>query len=550
MDIKKTTCNSLEIDSKLKPLSELNVEFYDQDINTSLLRFALKRCGKPINLERVRIEPYIMLVAKDGSKVRDYLTIYDDVTGIVSYTLPTDFLKHTGRVVGQVYVYQQDNILVTRTFAFMIKDSLVNEFSAETKLEYIKTFDDLEMIIKHKVIAIEEAIANGEDYVARMVEALDTGKKEIADTVSKATTDIAKVANDTTKKITDTSNTAVATVNAKAKEVTDEIANNQVVKITDVLDYQKQKVTADDGSSLTLSQYDLLNIEDIKNFDGYVTNAANSPTTLSSGFFKRKIRTGYIEVFFSPYSANTMYRNAYHFGNKTWYGWEKIAYQSESATTQKQKITSDNGAPLYDLNSSKDLFTEITAWGNGFFTFYLSAGATNNPTGTTSWLRGTASTYGKNSNVLAYDKDGIMYVVVCANGMWGSWDKTALSSDLQLIKGSNTGWLPLPLLNGMTAATPCFYRFYNTNGIYYLSFKGTLNTISTRDVIIAKLPTDVATKIDRVLTWVGNTSVSASTARFNRWSIETDGVIKFTASSLGTAGESGAWNPLDVTLTL
>ncbi|SLN00304.1 Phage protein [Brachybacterium faecium] len=628
MDIKKTTCLSLEIDSKLKPLSELNVEFYDQDINTSLLRFALKRCGKPINLERVRIEPYIMLVAKDGSKVRDYLTIYDDVNGIVSYTLSTDFLKHTGRVVGQVYVYQQDNILVTRTFAFMIKDSLVNEFSAETKLEYIKTFDDLEMIIKHKVIAIEEAIANGEDYVARMVEALDTGKKEIADTVSKATTDINKVSTDATKNITDTSNAAVATVNSKGDAVLKAFAENG----------QFPKITNDDGSSITLSGYDLLNTTDVSNFDGYVTTASNVPTTSNNGYFKRKYRIGYIEITFSPHSQKDVYRNAYNAATKNWVGWEKFAYNSDVATTQKRKITSDNGAPLYELNSSNDLFAEITTWGNGFFTFYLSAGATNNPTGSTSWLRGTASTYGKNSNVLAYDKDGAMYTVVCANGVWGiwgkqqmykttaddgssltlsnydllntadisnfdgyvtnslnapsgmsasgfvkrkyragyievtfaphsqkdvyrnsyndasktwvGWEKAINQSDLTPLIGSNTGWLPLPLLNGVTASTPCFYRFYSTNGIYYLSFKGVLNTLSTRDVIIAKLPAEVITKIDRPLTWVGNTSVAANAARFNRWVVEIDGTIKFAISNFGSAGESGAWNPLDVTLTL
>lgn len=93
---------------------------------------------------------------------------------------------------------------------------------------------------------------------------------------------------------------------------------------------------------------------------------------------------------------------------------------------QVPKITADTGAPRYDLNSTKDLFAEILTWGNGFFTFYLSAGATNNPTGTTSWLRGTASTYGKNSNVLAYDKDGAMYTAVCANGVWRTWGKAQM----------------------------------------------------------------------------------------------------------------------------
>lgn len=39
MTIKKINTHFLDFNSKLKPLSNLNIEFYDQDINTSILRF-------------------------------------------------------------------------------------------------------------------------------------------------------------------------------------------------------------------------------------------------------------------------------------------------------------------------------------------------------------------------------------------------------------------------------------------------------------------------------------------------------------------------------
>ena len=220
--------------------------------------------------------------------------------------------------------------------------------------------------------------------------------------------------------------------------------------IADTSVTQNFKITNDDGSSITLSGFDLLNVEDVKNYDGYVTNPKNAPSSSGSGYFKRKYREGYIEITFAPHSTKDIYRNSYNGGTKKWVGWEKMVTSSELAS----------------------------------------------------------------------------------------------------VIGSNSGWLPLPLLNGVTASTPCFYRFYSTNGIYYLSFKGVLNTLPTRDVIIAKLPAEVTTKIDRPLTWVGNTSVSANTARFNRWVVEADGTIKFAISNFGSAGESGAWNPLDVTLTL
>ena len=640
MSITKIAKMTTEITANYQKLSDLNVAFYNQDVNTSILQFNVTRNNAPVSLGKVNVDGYIVLLAADGSRIQDAVEITDEINGVIEYTIPKEFLKHTGTAVGQIYiaVKGKDDTAVMRQFSFDINKDLLTGFSATKKLEYIKTFDDLTTFIKQRVDEIDAAIANGEDYVAAMEKASEKGQKDIQEVATKATTDINKVATDATKKITDTSNAAVATVNAKGDAVVKKITDADVVqkkdyyplisgagirtkladgtdlltlttgyyevskcknspfsetaaswKNVDVIDggegrkmlrltlsaggetfyktlhpngdydggcdwwrvanvdatqnnkvtedngqfyynlsdneadilesvisesgfktgyahftvlnglgnnrsfrftsyyyptngyihaidtagqshirvcnggvwgawksiadtsvTQNFKITNDDGSSITLSGFDLLNVEDVKNYDGYVTNPKNAPSSSGSGYFKRKYREGYIEITFAPHSTKDIYRNSYNGGTKKWVGWEKMVTSSELAS----------------------------------------------------------------------------------------------------VIGSNSGWLPLPLLNGVTASTPCFYRFYSTNGIYYLSFKGVLNTLPTRDVIIAKLPAEVTTKIDRPLTWVGNTSVSANTARFNRWVVEADGTIKFAISNFGSAGESGAWNPLDVTLTL
>lgn len=442
MSITKIAKSVMEVTADYQKLSDLNVAFYNQDINTSILQFNVTRNDAPVPLGKSNVDGYIVLLHEDGSRIQDNLVIEDEEHGVIQYTIPREFLKHTGKVLGQVYIAVKGryDTAVMRKISFDIKQDLLTGFSSTKKLEYIKTFDDLQTQIKQRVKAIEEAIANGVDYVTAMEKAAEKGRKDIQAVATKATADVNKAATDTTKKITDTSNAAVATVNSKGDAVLKAFAENG----------QFQKITNDDGSSITLSGFDLLNVEDVKNYDGYVTNPKNAPPSSGSGYFKRKYRDGYIEITFAPHSTKDIYRNSYNGGTKKWVGWEKMVTSSELAS----------------------------------------------------------------------------------------------------VIGSNTGWLPLPLLNGVTASTPCFYRFYSTNGIYYLSFKGVLNTLPTRDVIIAKLPAEVTTKIDRPLTWVGNTSVSANTARFNRWVVEADGTIKFAISSFGTDGESGAWNPLDITLTL
>lgn len=327
-----------EITADYQKLSDLNVAFYNQDVNTSILQFNVTRNNAPVPLGKVNVDGYIVLLAADGSRIQDTVEIVDELKGVIEYTIPKEFLKHTGKAIGQIYiaVKGKDDTAVMRQFSFDINKDLLTGFSAAVKLEYIKTFDDLTTFIKQRVDAIDEAIANGEDYVSTMEKAAEKGQKDIQavatkattdinDTAVKTTTDINKTATDATKNVTDTSNTAVSAIAAKGDEVL--------------------KIFKDNG--------------------------------------------------------------------------------------QVPKITADNGAPRFDLNSSKDLFAEILTWGNGFFTFYLSAGATNNPTGTASWLRGTASTYSKNSNVLAYDKNGTMYVAVCDNASWGAWDKVSVVSTTQ-----------------------------------------------------------------------------------------------------------------------
>ncbi|SPN76595.1 BppU family phage baseplate upper protein [Brochothrix thermosphacta] len=504
MSITKITKTKMEITADYQKLSDLNVAFYNQDINTSILQFNVTRNDAPVPLGKVNVEGYIVLLAADGSRIQDAVEIVDEMEGIVQYTIPKEFLKHTGKVLGQVYiaVKGRDDTAVMRQISFDIKQDLLTGFSSSVKLEYIKTFDDLQTQIQQRVKAIEEAIANGEDYVAQMIATLDTGKKEIAATVTKAntdinkvatdaknnvtvtadtatkninsaatkaTTDINKVSTDTTKKITDTSNAAVATVTAKGKEVTDEIANNSVVKTTDATNWQKQKITTDngqfyynltdnksdilasvisengfktgfahftvlnglgnnrsfrftsyyyptngyihavdtagqshirvcnggvwgswnsiadtsvtqnfkitndDGSAIVTTGYNLLNITDITSFDGYSESTINVPTGVNAaGYIKRKYKSGHVEVTYSPYNTNAVYRNSYNGVTKNWVGWEKLVTASE--LTAIKPVTIWQGAANGVSNTAYNLTKAINTFRVAMVTYKTASG--------------------------------------------------------------------------------------------------------------------------------------------------------------------------------
>ena len=441
MSITKIATTKMEITADYQKPSDLNVAFYNQDINTSILQFNVTRNNAPVPLGKVNVEGYIVLLAADGSRIQDSVTITDEINGVIAYTIPREFLKHTGKVLGQIYiaVKGRDDTAVMRQISFDIKQDLLTGFSSSIKLEYIKTFDDLQTQIQQRVKAIEDAIANGADYVTATEKAAEKGQKDIQAVATKATTDVNKAATDATKKITDTSNAAVTTVNAKGDEVVKKITDADVVQKRDAFFYtdgkgfsrpvpngitdwyqistagnysitktavptnappagvhfnlivntrtsttrdltainisagviytnamtgvdawsgwkqvantsdlqslvksseaelwQKRKITNDDGSTIMVSGYDLLNTSDVLNFDGYCNTTINIPNEVSrAGYIKRKYRDGYIEVTYSPYNANAIYRNSYNPASEgSWIGWEKLVTASELAASK------------------------------------------------------------------------------------------------------------------------------------------------------------------------------------------------------------------------
>lgn len=181
MAMDKIAQTKLDVTAYYRDLKQLNVEFYNQDINTSILKFQITRNNKPMLLSDINVNSQIILVTSDGSKKVDNLTFEDEMNGILSYTLPNDVLVHVGDVTGEIFINRKgsDDTIVVRTFKFSIKDALVNTISADTKLSYIRKFDDLEALIKERVIEIQKSIEGLEDYVTKVTNAKDDALQAI-----------------------------------------------------------------------------------------------------------------------------------------------------------------------------------------------------------------------------------------------------------------------------------------------------------------------------------------------------------------------------------
>ncbi|WP_426703615.1 BppU family phage baseplate upper protein [Staphylococcus shinii] len=180
MSISKVKQIRLETTAQYQPISDLNVRFFNQDINTSVLDFIVTRNDNPIPLGIDNIEATIVLTS-NKFKISDEVQIKDGMNGILTYTLPDDILERPGKVTGQIYIgiKGKEDTVVQRLFSFDIEDSLINSFDAETKLVYIRKFDQLEEQISQRVESIEQAIAHSEDYVTKVIEEKDIALSQI-----------------------------------------------------------------------------------------------------------------------------------------------------------------------------------------------------------------------------------------------------------------------------------------------------------------------------------------------------------------------------------
>ena len=372
--IDKKALFNLKSEPYLKPISDLGVGFYNLDENTAILRFQLSNSKGPLLIHENNLTAYAYFESSNGS-VSDVieLEIEDSFNGIVTITLDKEFLQASTstKVKGQVYIGvnnvdgnpEYNEVAVFREFTFEVADALINKISSFTKIEYIRMFDQLKMRIEQKVRDIEEAIANGADYVAEMksvlqkgVETLNAivadGKTDIQAFINQAKTDLTKLKTDATEDITttannaktsleDTADTSINSITAKATEATEHVDTkvtefNQTVedngfltpdKLTEdltALDWQKYKLTNDDGTSVTLTSPvdlgDTTYLDTLKPGEYYAAAPLGSPSK-TSGFLTVLQRETVKIIYFQPYNQDKLFINRYY---NEWYGWKEI----------------------------------------------------------------------------------------------------------------------------------------------------------------------------------------------------------------------------------
>lgn len=401
--IDKKALFKLASEPYLKPISDLGFGFYNLDENTAILRFQLSNDKGPLLISKNNLTAYAYFESTNGS-VSDVieLKIEDEFQGIVTITLDSAFLHACTNttVTGQVYIGvnnvdgnpQYNEVAVFREFKFEVADALINKITSTTKIEYIRMFSQLKQRIEQEVKDIEEAIANGADYVAEMKTVLQQGKDvlnkivvdgkadintlitqsktDIDETVSQSIEDITTLSNNTKTSIQNTADTAnesvkatsdqaITHVDTKVAEFNKKIEDNGFVTPEQLdtninsLNWQKYKLTNDDGTYPTIplgNNMDNLLALDSGNY--YTTSTPIPPASSTAGFTKVEKRDSMVtHITFRPYNSKQIWVKRFY---NTWSDWERV--DSTSTDTGWVEFNLINGAATNTEYSDRNGF--------------------------------------------------------------------------------------------------------------------------------------------------------------------------------------------------
>lgn len=369
----KTAKINLDTNAKLEPRSTLNVAFSTADQDTAILKFIVTQDNQPLLLGDANIESNIYLKHSNGSHISHPLTITDGLNGELAFQLPNDFGKIPGQVTAQVYVARKGEkqaIVAERIFSFTIQESLAWEFDAETKLAYIIEFNELRELILNRQKEIEDSMANAEDYVTQLEQAREKGLTDIEIAKTSSLEELNNLADTRLQEIETTGTQYVNDlttvrdgIDGKINQFNTDVQAEGYIKEPDTANWQKSKMTADDGITLTIDTIDFNNIDAKINKSGFyyaksVTNGPVGDYQTEGNITLLKNSNNKDRLTFQPRGTHKIFTK-YKTGElNVWSEWYDLTYNMETTEGSQTKATQ----ALTDAKTYIDNLVYDTGW--------------------------------------------------------------------------------------------------------------------------------------------------------------------------------------------
>lgn len=338
----------LETTAHIQNRLDTNIQFYNTDIGTADLVFNVTRNGSPLLVSSENADVFIKLETTDKRKnyIVDTVLPIDPMNGKLKYTIPNDFLglankdSKTMNVVGQTWiaVRGKEDIVTHVEFSFSIKDSIINTIPAVDKLNEIRTFQEFRESIMTTINEINEALANGKDYVSQMEGIKTSGMKALNERTTQVIEKITTLIDTSTQEMTDLKDNTITELDDKAKQIKNDI---ELLNQANTDNWQKHKLTNEDGTIPIKSNIDFNKLDDFINKTSYfyAGSSINQPENVNdNGYVTVYFRNnGYAKLYYSPYSSDEIFTKR-RMGNNGWSEWKNITDKPNSSNELKNNL--------------------------------------------------------------------------------------------------------------------------------------------------------------------------------------------------------------------
>ena len=486
----------LETSSNFQNRLDTNIQFYSTDLGTADLVFNITRNGRPLLVSENNATTFLIM-KKDDEYIVDFVEVVDAMNGKLKYTVPNQVLSRPGKWTTQLYIEvnnkkepQNADIVTEIDFTFNIKDSVINTIPAVDKINELRTFQEFRESIMTTINNINEALANGSDYVSQMEATKASGMKALNDRTTQVIEEITTLVGTSTQEITDLKDGAINELDTKANQIKNDVEElNQY----DTTNWQKYKLTNDDGTSKMVSLGNDLEALRALKPGFYYTTSTPIGTSYSTDW--SSATAGYTEVFerdgvtkqiiFKPYNSNQQFIMRYY---NEWTGWELInsdmrrKWLGTLGTEGSPASVLDLEPGLYECSIPADAFTVDAPQdpnGSGYIAeidvtegaagkrkqFKLIASSRNNE------YRGTVHTSNTNN----------------PDGQFMGWKKVQDAEEYEALN-NDTGWIDWETKGTATKRNTTDdkqiknqYRVIRTNGVRTVYLRFNVNNLTTQE---------------------------------------------------------------------
>ncbi|MCJ1762184.1 BppU family phage baseplate upper protein [Mammaliicoccus sciuri] len=486
----------LETTAHIQNRLDTNIQFYNTDVGTADLVFDVTRNGSPLLVSSENAD--VFLILKNGKNyIVDNVEPIDPMNGCMKYTIPNVFLGLTGNVNGQLFiaVHGKEDIVTEVEFSFKIADSLINTIPAVDKLNEIRTFQEFRESIMNTINEINEALANGQDYVSQMETAKASGLKALNDRSVQVIQEIATLVSTSKKDITDLKNNTMSELDNKANQIK---ADVEKLNKYDTSDWQKAKLIQDNGQLQIVSLADDLNkLHDLKTGFYYTTTTpiVGIGATSTAGFLEVLERNGGIlkRITFRPYNSTQIWQKRFY---NTWEDWERV--NPEDYKRKWLGTIGQEGNTYTDVLSLPGGKYECTIPSDAF-----SVNAPQDPNGG-SYIAEIDVTESENERkqlrLIASSRNNEYRATIHTNNVFSGWKRVQNAEEFEALN-NDTGWIDWEIKNDATKrqtddpnAIQCQYRVRMVNGIKIAHLRVNVNNLVTQTAF-GSIPSHMVPKI-------------------------------------------------------